>query len=570
MQKQLMIVGFHRSGTSMLTQELHNAGLFVGEKLMGPHFSNADGHYEDFDFFNFHEKILLYNSATWQYTANQNPKIPQQCEFIMEKIIKQRDTKHLQWGFKDPRTALFLDAWQKKLSNPYTIAIYRHYEECVNSLLHRASIQIAYGKDNDTTFWDDPTLGYKMWLSYNNKIIEHIKKHPQTTILVSHEAVIEGFPIVQTIKDKFDFDLDIKVQSTIKKDLISSVDFAPYTIDKTLKNELEKTWNTLQELSILAYKKTKTITDNKSNTTYNTNQLVHLLNRLGVSTQNKTPLQKIIEKLNDNTIEIKDKISIIQKNRALFRQFRANSVLIDAMISLADIYKNADLFFMLSDIYQEEQNYKEAKVWIDKAFETANKIFPYFYNHLARYYLKINDYKLAEETIKQAIGGNPNNHMFYLTYSILEEKKCNYNSALQQIDKAIEKTPNNKINHNLHKINLLTRFVEYDKAYNLTIKLAKEYPDEKMILMKKDFFVKSSVSFDKEKEIENILNSLRKDDNYYSKINVILDTIKNDWAYNNLSSYIYKHLNKLTNISTKVSFDRCAVSFVVDALPMHY
>jgi len=45
--KQLIVAGFHRSGTSMLTQELHKAGLFVGKRLMSPNFSNADGYFED-------------------------------------------------------------------------------------------------------------------------------------------------------------------------------------------------------------------------------------------------------------------------------------------------------------------------------------------------------------------------------------------------------------------------------------------------------------------------------------------------------------------------------------------
>ena len=58
MSHQLIIAGFHRSGTSLVSQLLHRAGLFLGYDLMGASFSNPHGHYEDIEVYDLHEQIL--------------------------------------------------------------------------------------------------------------------------------------------------------------------------------------------------------------------------------------------------------------------------------------------------------------------------------------------------------------------------------------------------------------------------------------------------------------------------------------------------------------------------------
>ena len=65
MSNQLIVVGFHRSGTSLLCQLLHRTGLFLGYDLLGAAFSNPHGHFEDIEVFSLHEQILADNGQTW-------------------------------------------------------------------------------------------------------------------------------------------------------------------------------------------------------------------------------------------------------------------------------------------------------------------------------------------------------------------------------------------------------------------------------------------------------------------------------------------------------------------------
>ena len=56
--KVLVIVGMHRSGTSVITQWLYRCGLFIGNNLVGPDTGNEQGHFEDADFLRLHQKFL--------------------------------------------------------------------------------------------------------------------------------------------------------------------------------------------------------------------------------------------------------------------------------------------------------------------------------------------------------------------------------------------------------------------------------------------------------------------------------------------------------------------------------
>ena len=69
--KVIAITGMHRSGTSLLANLLNQAGLSLGEKLLGPMDSNPKGHFEDYDFLKFHKELLAFNRQTWDGSSTQ-------------------------------------------------------------------------------------------------------------------------------------------------------------------------------------------------------------------------------------------------------------------------------------------------------------------------------------------------------------------------------------------------------------------------------------------------------------------------------------------------------------------
>ena len=62
MSSVLLVAGFHRSGTSVVTDLLQRSGLYVGEELLDPAPSNPYGHFEDTEVVDIHERS---RSSLW-------------------------------------------------------------------------------------------------------------------------------------------------------------------------------------------------------------------------------------------------------------------------------------------------------------------------------------------------------------------------------------------------------------------------------------------------------------------------------------------------------------------------
>ena len=56
--KTIVILGMHKSGTSMVAGVLEKLGANMGKELLGPHWSNPLGHFENVKFVNLNERIL--------------------------------------------------------------------------------------------------------------------------------------------------------------------------------------------------------------------------------------------------------------------------------------------------------------------------------------------------------------------------------------------------------------------------------------------------------------------------------------------------------------------------------
>src|SRR5215204_5245116 len=107
MSDQLIIAGFHRSGTSATAQILHRAGLFLGDELLEALPSNPYGHFEDKEIKRLHEGIFADNERGWIIDEPFLPMIGQRRWQQMQALIERRNSEHSLWGFKDPRACLF-------------------------------------------------------------------------------------------------------------------------------------------------------------------------------------------------------------------------------------------------------------------------------------------------------------------------------------------------------------------------------------------------------------------------------------------------------------------------------
>ena len=194
----VVITGMHRSGTSLTTSLLQSAGVFIGDRLLGINLSNPKGHFEDLDFVELHQNILQSQGLPSEgWNDNTGKKISQRYIAIAQKLITERE-QHSIWGWKDPRTVLFLDFWSQLLPQLKYVFVYRSPWEVVDSLYRRG----------DPLFLKDPKTAIQTWIDYNQKILHFCQTTSQPWILLRMEDVIDRPQfIINSIEQKLSLNL---------------------------------------------------------------------------------------------------------------------------------------------------------------------------------------------------------------------------------------------------------------------------------------------------------------------------------------------------------------------------
>jgi hypothetical protein len=184
MNNCLIIIGMGRSGTSLVSSVLQKSGLFIGDSLLGATPHNINGHFENVDFYNFHKKALAFLSLnTDGWVLQTIEELNNEFEIEAREIIKQNSRE--QWGWKDPRTTLFLPFWEKLIPEAKYIFLYRNPWDVADSLFRRAK---------DPFMDEDPVLALKFWDFYNKQIINMYKKHEAESILINIDDILNDIP----------------------------------------------------------------------------------------------------------------------------------------------------------------------------------------------------------------------------------------------------------------------------------------------------------------------------------------------------------------------------------------
>lgn len=134
----LVVAGMHRSGTSLMAQWLHACGLQLGDRLVGAGMGNVEGHFEDLEFLHLHETILRAGGADAAGLHGPYAITPSHEEREqMQAMIEHKNARYRQWGWKEPRTSLFLDTYAQLLPGARYLVVLRDFQEVTHSLLKR-------------------------------------------------------------------------------------------------------------------------------------------------------------------------------------------------------------------------------------------------------------------------------------------------------------------------------------------------------------------------------------------------------------------------------------------------
>lgn len=113
----VVVLGMHRSGTSVVARGLEVLGIRLGDNLYPPAADNPKGFWEDRDFLGINEELLACIGSGSERLGLLDWNLPESTEIASigdrgEKIIREKCAQYASWGFKDPRTARLLPFWQ--------------------------------------------------------------------------------------------------------------------------------------------------------------------------------------------------------------------------------------------------------------------------------------------------------------------------------------------------------------------------------------------------------------------------------------------------------------------------
>jgi hypothetical protein len=220
-QSPLIVVGMHRSGTTMITRLLEQAGLFMGKEKQGDDealfflkinewlLKSTGGDWDNPEYMSHLLNHTDYRTLVTDYirSALNSRHLVSYLGYIKYLQYRSLHTLDFPWGWKDPRDSYSLPIWLDIFPNAKVLHIYRNGIDVAQSLRVRARQQLIEGaklheirkkqrlywfKHKTTAFTGslrclDLDYAYKLWESHTETTIKNLAAAENRSFTVKYE-----------------------------------------------------------------------------------------------------------------------------------------------------------------------------------------------------------------------------------------------------------------------------------------------------------------------------------------------------------------------------------------------
>ena len=212
-RQAVLILGMHRSGTSVLSGLLAGAGLDLGKTLMPPAEDNPRGFWENQRLVDINEAVLnIYDQSWSSFQALpgdwlDHPSLDSYRRQISEVITEEFDDSSV-ICVKDPRLCRIFPLWQQVLGSlnitVQTVLISRPMEEVVASLQARDGMGKAQAQ--------------ALWLRYSLGMLQALENGP--CVQTSYDQVLDNAgQVMAAIADLTGLTLTVGEQAFVEPSL---------------------------------------------------------------------------------------------------------------------------------------------------------------------------------------------------------------------------------------------------------------------------------------------------------------------------------------------------------------
>lgn len=198
-----ILAGMHRSGTSMFARYMHESGICMGNDFYRDETANKYGHFEDLDFLNLQRQELSSAFNGEDYLIFKPFRLSDQFIEKSKALFEKRIQEHGQndWGWKDPRTTVFIKHWQKNAHEIRYIFLVRKPEAVINSLCKLLKTKWSF---------TEKTKYLNTYIYYNRQILNFAQNHEQHkfAILSFEKLIAEPENELQKLSKRIGFQFD--------------------------------------------------------------------------------------------------------------------------------------------------------------------------------------------------------------------------------------------------------------------------------------------------------------------------------------------------------------------------
>jgi len=177
-----VVLGMHKSGTSLVAELLHHAGIAMVDEV------DSQGGYDDGNKWERESTLelnqeILGSAGAFSLDARGERRLCGAAERQrMRDIIAACSTRHTDWGFKDPRTCLTYDLWAAELPAHRVIAVFRSPEEAWAHYWRAASLRRRL---------KTVRRYLPQWCAHNTAILAALDRTPHPFLVLDYARLID-------------------------------------------------------------------------------------------------------------------------------------------------------------------------------------------------------------------------------------------------------------------------------------------------------------------------------------------------------------------------------------------